>query len=240
MPRFPAGRLPVTACSDADSPPGASEGGSDATDVALMAAVADGHPEALAELYERHATPVRNFARRLASDHADDVIQEVFLRLWYRPEAFDPARGTLRSYLLMQAHGRSVDLLRSSTSRKARELVDFSRRDRGDAPSAAHVGAHLDGTWPLLSQLPYPEREPIFRAYFLGYTYREVADQLRLPEGTVKSRIRAGLARLRAILADDVIVHAAPSQTDQPAPEASGDDRSKLRRGRDGAEDHHR
>lgn len=209
MPRFPAGgSRPVTIRSEAGFVAGAIEGGSAATDVALVAAVADGHPEALAELYERHATPVRNLARRLVSEHADDVIQEIFLRLWQRPDAFDPARGTLRAYLLMQTHCRAVDLLRSSTSRKARELVDFSRRDRGDARSAAHVGAHLDGTWPLLSQLPFHEREPIFRAYFLGYTYRDVADQLRLPEGTVKSRIRAGLARLRAVLADDAIVHA--------------------------------
>jgi len=170
-----------------------------------VVAIARYHQDALAEVYRRHAGAVFGLARRLLSERtlAEEVVQEVFLRLWNDPERYDPSRGTLRSYLLAQTHGRAVDLLRSEGARRARE--------EREARATAESGYDLEHTvWDLataeqvrsaVEKLPAPERECIALAYFGGRTYREVAVQLHEPEGTVKSRIRSGLKRLRQELA---------------------------------------
>jgi RNA polymerase sigma-70 factor (ECF subfamily) len=174
---------------------------SEVSDAALVVAIARYHQEALAEVYRRHAGAVFGLARRLLSDRAlaEEVVQEVFLRLWNDPERYDPSRGSLRSYLLAQAHGRAVDMLRSEGARRARE--------ERDARATAEAGYDVEHeVWDLatadqvrqaIERLPAAERRCIALAYFGGHTYREVAAQLAEPEGTVKSRIRAGLKRLR-------------------------------------------
>jgi RNA polymerase sigma-70 factor (ECF subfamily) len=176
----------------------------DASDTALVMAVARYRQEALAETYRRHAGSVFALARRVIGDPvlAEEVVQEVFLRLWNDPDKFDPARGSLRSYLLAQTHGRAVDLLRSEGSRR--------RREETDARQAAEAGYDIEHeVWDLdlaehvkkaVAGLPDDERRAIQLAYFGGHTYREVATMLDQPEGTVKSRIRAGLKRMRASL----------------------------------------
>lgn len=176
----------------------------DAGDGALVVAIGRYHQEALAEAYRRHSGAVFALARRLLADRtfAEEVVQEVFVRLWNEPDAFDPDRGSLRSYLLAQCHGRSVDLIRSEESRRNRE-------DR-EVRLAAEAGYDLEHevidmsvagrVRDALRDLPSTEREPILLAYFGGHTYREVADLLGEPEGTIKSRIRSGLKRLRGLL----------------------------------------
>ena len=172
------------------------------SDAGLVVAISRYHQDALAEAYRRHAGAVFGLARRLLNEAAlaEEIVQEVFLRLWNDPDKFDPGRGSLRSYLLAQCHGRSVDLLRSETSRRRREEKDLRRtaesgydleREVWDLALADHVRVALDG-------LPEAEREAIRLAYLGGHTYREVATMLDEPEGTVKSRIRSGLKRLRA------------------------------------------
>ena len=161
---------------------------------------------ALAEAFRRHAGAVYALARRVLADDAgaEEVVQEVFLRLWNAPDKFDPERGSLRSYLLAQTHGRAVDLLRSESARRRREQRQALEAAEGgydleravwDLAVGQHVKEALDG-------LPAEESKAIELAYFGGYTYREVAVILRQPEGTVKSRIRSGLRRLRSALAD--------------------------------------
>src|ERR1700686_2354934 len=95
----------------------------DLSDGALVVAIGRWREDALAESFRRHAGAVFALARRLLQDRAtaEEVVQEVFLRLWNSPDKFDPERGSLRSYLLAQTHGRAVDLVRADTSRRQRE-----------------------------------------------------------------------------------------------------------------------
>jgi RNA polymerase sigma-70 factor (ECF subfamily) len=178
----------------------------DASDATLVVAVGRWQEAALAEAYRRHAGAVYALARRVLNDigAAEDVVQEVFLRLWNQPERFDPERGSLRSFLLAQAHGRAVDALRSDVSRR--------RREDKEGALAARSGYDLDNeVWDLsvadhvkqaVGALPAEERSAIELAYFGGHTYRQAAVLLGAPEGTVKTRIRSGLRRMRGLLSD--------------------------------------
>ena len=177
-----------------------------ASDAALVVAISRYHHEALAEAYRRHGGAVFGLARRVLGDAAvaEELAQEVFLQLWDRPDRFDPARGSLRAFLLAHCHGRSVDILRSDTSRRRREDRDARstaeadydlEREVWDLTVAEHVRRAVDA-------LPAIEREVIELAYFGGHTYRDVARLLGQPEGTVKSRIRSGLKRMRDSLVD--------------------------------------
>jgi len=172
------------------------------SDGALVVAVGRWREDALAEAFRRHAGAVHALARRVLVDAsaAEEVVQEVFLRLWTNPDRYDPERGSLRSFLLAQTHGRAVDLLRSDSSRRLREARDASRSARAGYDIEREiwdlaVAEHLQS---VVQELPVDERQAIELAYFGGHTYREVATLLAQPEGTVKSRIRSGLKRMRA------------------------------------------
>jgi RNA polymerase sigma-70 factor (ECF subfamily) len=173
----------------------------DASDASLVVAIGRWREDALAEAYRRHAGAAFALARRLLNDRvlAEEVLQEVFLRLWNRPERFDAERGSLRSYLLAQTHGRSVDLLRSETARKRREERDAREpvEPRDDIEREVVDLTVAEQVKTVVARLPGDERRAIELAYFGGHTYREVAVMLDAPEGTVKSRIRSGLRRMR-------------------------------------------
>ena len=177
-----------------------------ASDATLVVAVGRYRQEALAEAYRRHAGAVYALARRLLNEQnlAEEVVQEVFFRLWDAPEKFDAARGSLRSYLLAQCHGRSVDLIRSEQSRRKREVKEHRQRAEAgyDVEHEVWDLAVAEHVREALVDLPEDERKAIELAYFRGHTYREVALILDQPEGTVKSRIRAGMRRMRRSLAD--------------------------------------
>jgi len=135
---------------------------------------------------------------------AEELVQEIFLRLWEHPDRFDQARGALRSFLLMDAHARCVDRIRSDTRRKERE----ERSARAEMVSEYDLDLEAydldiaEQVREALATLSDAERRAIELAYFGGHTYREVARILEQPEGTIKSRIRTGLTRLRTQLAD--------------------------------------
>lgn len=175
-------------------------------EVELVGQVAAGHEGALAEVYRRHGGPVLGLAKRLLRDPnlAEEIVQEVVLKLWNNPEKFDGSRGSLRSFLLAHTHGRSIDLIRSESARRIRE--------ERDAQLAVKAGLSLEEeVWEMalaehirtaLSELDDGVRKAIELAYFGGYTYREVASLLNTPEGTIKSRIRSGLQSLNGLLAN--------------------------------------
>lgn len=174
------------------------------SDANLVTAVARFQEEALEELYRRYASPVSALASHVLNDktRADDVLQEVFMRLWNQPEAFDPARGSLRTFLLTMTHRRAVDVIRSDTSRRRREdrqvdeaelVVDDLERQVLDLATTEQVKA-------AFGMLPAAEKSAIEMTYFKGLSYVEAARALKQPEGTVKSRIRSGLRRMKQLL----------------------------------------
>jgi RNA polymerase sigma-70 factor (ECF subfamily) len=178
----------------------------DASDAALVVAIGRWREDALAEVYRRHGGAAYALARRLLNDNqlAEEILQEVFLRLWNTPERFDPERGSLRAYLLAQTHGRSVDLLRSETSRRRREEREARQSPKfGEDIERQVIDLTVsEKVKEVVAGLPTDERQAIELAYFGGHTYRQVAVMLDAPEGTVKSRIRTGLRRLRKDLAE--------------------------------------
>ena len=181
---------------------------SSASDASLAISIGRWQEEALAEAYRRYGGVVFGLARRLLFDYvlAEEVSQEVFVRLWREPERFDPARGSLRTYLLTMAHGRAVDLLRSERSRHAREERSTAVAEAGyDLEQEVCELATADRVRQALASLPGTERKAIELAYYGGLTYREVAADQNEPEGTIKSRIRSGLRRMQGALSTDVL-----------------------------------
>lgn len=178
----------------------------EASDASLVVSIGRYQQAALAEAYRRNAGAVYGLAKRLLSDHAraEEIVQEVFVRLWNEPDRFDPDRGTLRSYLLAQTHGRSVDMIRSDVARRHREERESREQAEGGYDLSREVwdmalAGHVREAMAVLTD---GERAAIELAYFGGRTYREAADELGEAEGTVKSRIRTGLKRLRAELVE--------------------------------------
>ncbi len=170
-------------------------------DAALVARLGSGDESALAEIFRRHGGHVFGLAKRVIRDEelARDTAQDVFVSLWKKPEAFDGSRGSLRTFLLTKTHSRSIDLIRSESSRRIREERDALLRV-DSVPSVDEEVWRVTVSSKVrsaLTTIPEREREVIELAYFEGFTYREVAVRLGLAEGTVKSRIRSGLSRLQ-------------------------------------------
>ncbi|MBU6515622.1 MAG: sigma-70 family RNA polymerase sigma factor [Acidobacteriota bacterium] len=176
----------------------------EAGDAQLVTMIGRYHEGALAEVYRRHGGAVYGLARKILvnSAEADDVTQDVFLRLWNHPDRFDPSRGSLRSFLLNDSHGRAVDLIRSLNSRRAREEREAHRSPVGvyDLQHRVWDLAVAEEVQRALTSLPPEEREAIELAYFQGHSYVKVAEILGQPEGTIKSRIRNGMRRMRSTL----------------------------------------
>ena len=179
-----------------------------ATDAILVARLKDRDEPAMAEIVQRHGQIVESFSRRILHNPtlAEEVAQDVFLRLWTQPNRYDTSRGSLRSYLLTQSHGRSIDLLRSENARRMREQKEGTR----SAPAAPLVEEQIvqldvsDRVRQALTSLDVKERSALELAYFGELSYRETAKRLGLPEGTVKSQIRSGMRRMRVLLAESM------------------------------------
>ncbi len=180
-----------------------------AADAALAERLLLQDQEALSDAYHLYGSRVYRVAYGLLrrEELAQDVSQEVFVRLWKRPDRYDPERGSLASFLQLDAHGRSVDLIRSEEARAKREIANerLSSNHQLSPEEEAMKRVTSERVRHALDQLKDTERNPIAMAFYLGYSYRKVAEVLGVPEGTVKSRIRSGLAKLRESLGTELI-----------------------------------
>jgi RNA polymerase sigma-70 factor (ECF subfamily) len=163
-------------------------------------------PQTFERIYDEHAQSVYAAALRILGNpaQAQDVAQEVFLRVWRRPEAFDARRGQLGTYLRLMARSRAVDLWREGQAAgRASDRFGIVVAARGerveDVPAAAtELDEARTTVREALHKLPRSQREALVLAYWGGMTADEIARRLQVPLGTAKSRIRLGLAKLRA------------------------------------------
>jgi RNA polymerase sigma-70 factor, ECF subfamily len=180
------------------------------SDEALLLRLGGQHADrrALADLYQRHAETARAVAHRLLSDQAEaeDVVQDVFLTLWHRPHHFDPHRGNGRAWLLTVVRNRSRDHLRRRIPREdVTELAELlPDPEPFDALEELDAATRREVLWRHVHSLPPEQATLIRRAYVEGQTHQEIASQTGLPLGTVKSRIRLGLEKLRVGLSRDL------------------------------------
>lgn len=172
----------------------------------LLVRVAGGDQKAFETLYGLVSGPVYGLVRRVVRDPAqsEEVAQEVLLELWRSAARFDPGRGSALSWVLTLAHRRAVDRVRSARAADERERREAARHGSGPAfdQVTEEVEAGLEREWVrrCLDRLTALQRQSVTLAYYDGYTYREVAERLSLPLGTVKTRMRDGLTRLRDCL----------------------------------------
>jgi RNA polymerase sigma-70 factor (ECF subfamily) len=167
----------------------------DRSDTELVTDLARGSADSLAEIYSRHGASVYRLAHQMCDPQlAQEITHEVFMALWQMPSVFDPDRNSLRSHLLMVAHRRSVERLRTGDDEWVETMGTDRRDDRASKALALCAASDLRV---LLADLSGPQRQVIALTYFGGFTYRQVADQLYESEEIVKRHIRDGLLRLR-------------------------------------------
>ena len=177
-------------------------------DADLVRRVKAGDRGAVDDLYERFRRPAFALARRILADDtlAEDVLQDVFVAVWKDPAAFDGARGSLASWLLAMVHHKAVDAVRREESHRRRqaraedELRMAEPLARGDVADEAFTRVVSSEVRSALQGLPAAQREALTLAYYGGYTQREVAALTDTPLGTVKTRMLAGMRRLKETL----------------------------------------
>lgn len=182
-------------------------GGSDAL---LAARLAAGDDHALAEVFDRLAPVVYGAALRVLGEGsaAQDVAQDVFVELWTHPDRYDPDAGSLRTYLIVLARHRAVDVVRSELRRIARQerhyrlTPEHPHLSVSEEVTAAEAASVVRAA---VRQLPEAQRRVVELAYFQGLTCREVALAADIPEGTAKSRLRLALAKLETVLERELL-----------------------------------
>jgi len=175
------------------------------TEDALLVRVGKKDSQAFETIYDRYGGGVFSLAVKMLRDRqaAEEVAQEVFLAIWRGARDFDPARGSARSWILSLAHHKSVDAVRRQRLRTAEPLSDTMIADTDVARDALRVAAGAEVKQALAS-LSDAQREAIVFAYYGGYTQQEIAKRLGVPLGTVKTRMRDGMLRLRTALEPQV------------------------------------
>jgi RNA polymerase sigma-70 factor (ECF subfamily) len=168
----------------------------DAEDEALVTAMAAGDRGALATLYERHAALLLGLALRIVREkrEAEDLLHDVFLEAWRSAKDFDPKRGRVRTWLAIRMRSRALDLQKSA--RVSRNTGDGGLDllvDEAEGASPDHRRVRT-----ALAELGQDQRRVLELAYFEGLSCTEIAERVAIPVGTVKSRIAAGLDRLRS------------------------------------------
>ena len=183
----------------------ASVRGVEGSDALLAARLAAGDDRALAATFDQLAPSVYGSALRILGNGsaAQDVVQDVFVELWSHPDRFDPAAGSLRTYLTVLARNRAVDVMRSELRRVARQERHY-RLTPAEPPGSVSDEVMATETASVVRAavrlLPDGQRQVVELAYFGGLTCREVASAMGIPEGTAKSRLRLAMAKLESVL----------------------------------------
>jgi RNA polymerase sigma-70 factor (ECF subfamily) len=179
------------------------------SDAELLHAIAGGDEQALASLYDRYRVILFSLVLRIlhSRDEAEDVLQELFLQVWKRASDFDEARGRPFTWLVTLARSRAIDRLRSLASRE--RAVTESARTAGpdewsDAVDDAIRSEESAVVRRALAELPEDQRRALLLAYFEGLTQTEIATRLGAPLGTIKTRMRSGMIKLRELLQDQM------------------------------------
>ena len=174
------------------------------SDEALVALCARGDQPALAELYDRYGRVAYGLALRILRDEglAEDAVQEGFLAVWRSAARFVPERAKGSTWILTLVHRRAVDLVRRSERRRAEPLEAAPDPAGGSTEEAVWLHLERDRVQQALRRLPDQQREALELAYYGGFSQSELAERLGQPLGTIKSRMFAGLSRLRVLLAD--------------------------------------
>ena len=188
---------------------GRSPAGAEArrADEAALARMAQGDHDGLAELYDRHARAIYSLALRILQDRAEaeDVVQDVFAQVWTQAARYDTSRGAVAAWMLMMARSRSIDRLRSRRARPdntADTGATLNMPDAGVPQDLQLLSAEeVARLRRALAELPLLQRVALELAYYEGLTHAEIAERLEEPLGTVKTRIRQAVIRLRESLA---------------------------------------
>ena len=174
----------------------------------LVELVAQKDAGALEALYDRYGRAAYSLARRILTEEtlAQDVVQEVFLSLWRDARRFDAGRGTVATYLLSMTHHRAVDVVRREENlrrwRTSDEGLEFEPDPKARVEEEVVTTERRAEVRAALSVLPPAQREALLLAYFGGYTQREVAALVGVPLGTVKTRMAAGMRKMKEALQD--------------------------------------
>jgi RNA polymerase sigma-70 factor (ECF subfamily) len=179
-------------------------------DEEVMQLVQGGSPRAFELMYDRHGGAAFSLAYRMVGNRvtAEDITQEAFLSIWRSRLRYDQARGSVRTWVLGIVHNRAIDQLRRGTvHERRRETLEgieerFEARERTDVEAARREEAR--GVHGALEKLPDEQRRTIELAYFGGFSHSQIAEMLGMPIGTVKGRMRLGLEKMRAQLADSI------------------------------------
>lgn len=174
----------------------------DKSDNRVVERLLDRDERALREVVDAHSAAIFGMARRVLGDSAlaQEVAQDTFMAVWRRPGAFDPGRGTLRGFLLGVARNKAIDLVRKEQrlSRAKDALIAEAASQSGTSDDHETIDMR-DEVKTALGQVSEVQKEALVLAYLGGRTYREVAEELAIPEGTAKTRLRDGLATSRDI-----------------------------------------
>jgi RNA polymerase sigma-70 factor, ECF subfamily len=174
----------------------------DRSDEELLEAIAAGDESALAALYDRFGRIAYGVALRVLRDRAlaEDAVQEAFLAIWRSAERYRLERAKPSTWIVTLVHRRAVDLVRREDRRRADALDEAPEAAGGEVPEEAHLRERRITVQAALRELPDDQREALELAYYGGYTQSELAERLGVPLGTVKSRMFAGLTRLRELV----------------------------------------
>jgi RNA polymerase sigma-70 factor (ECF subfamily) len=176
------------------------------SDGELLARAREHDSGAFAVIYDRHATAAYSLAYRICGTRAvaEEVVQDAFLALWRRLDRYDAARGEVRSWLLGIVHNGAIDKLRQSRMHDRRRASSDGLEDRLQAAERTELQVEqreqASEVQAALRELPPEQRRVIELAYFEGLTHTEIAAHLELPVGTIKGRMRLGLAKLAGLL----------------------------------------